>query len=197
MTMLQDIIGNTDIYLLDQILKGRYISGQKILEVGCGSGRNLKWFAQNDFELYGMDRSEEALQKVKENYPKYASNFQCGVIENLPYEKDSFHHVICSAVLHFAEDEKHFKKMFKEMVRVLQTQGSIFIRMTTDHGIKNTIQAIKGGVYYLKDDTYRFLITSKMLDELIVEHSLELLEPFKTTLVEDVRSMGTIVLQKK
>jgi len=43
-TTLKEAINGTDIYLLDQILKDRYETGDKILDAGCGKGRNLKWF---------------------------------------------------------------------------------------------------------------------------------------------------------
>ncbi len=87
-------------------------------------------------------------------------------------------------------------KMFSELIRVLKKKGTLFIRMTTDVGVTSTICNHKNGVYDLKDGSKRFLITRKMLSFLLKEHNLELIEPFKTTVVEDLRSMATIVLRK-
>jgi ubiquinone/menaquinone biosynthesis C-methylase UbiE len=99
-------------------------------------------------------------------------------------------------VLHFADDEQHFQAMFREMVRVLRPGGSIFIRMTTDAGLAHKLIPLGNGRYYLPDGSERFLLSRQMLDQLLEQYHLELLEPFKTVLVEELRSMGVVVLQK-
>lgn len=83
-------LGKVDIYVIDQILKGRYQNGQSILDAGCGGGRNLKWFYPNDFELFGIDVDIDFLVNAKQNYPKAASNFSVGTLENLPYGEKQF-----------------------------------------------------------------------------------------------------------
>ena len=55
------LLGCTDIYPIDHIMKGRYAPGDKILDAGCGDGRNMHWFVQNNFEIYGIDSSEAAI----------------------------------------------------------------------------------------------------------------------------------------
>lgn len=52
---IHDLIGDTDIYLLDQIMKGRYNANDKILDAGCGNGRNLHWFLLYNISVYGID----------------------------------------------------------------------------------------------------------------------------------------------
>ena len=111
---LSQLIGRTDIYIIDQILKERYQSGDKMLDAGCAEGRNLKWFYDNNFDIYGIDTDEERLQVAKGNYPNAAKNFIAGSIELLPYEDARFNHVLCSAVLHFAQSETQFMSMFEE-----------------------------------------------------------------------------------
>lgn len=187
-------IQKVDIYLLDQILKGRYLANEAILDAGCGGGRNLKWFLQHDFKLYGIDADKKRIAVVSEKYPKIG--FKVGVLSELPYKNEKFHHIICSAVLHFAESEEHFLAMFTELIRVLKPNGTLFIRMTTDVGVEHTAKPLQNGVYFLKDETNRFLLTRKLLQKLVATFNLELIEPFKTTVVEDLRSMSTIVLRK-
>ncbi len=187
-------IQNIDIYLLDQILKGRYLEGNSILDAGCGFGRNLQWFSKRKFDLYGIDSNEETIKEIKSIYPTV--KLVSSKIDDLPFLNEKFEHIICSAVLHFATDESHFYKMFSELIRVLKRNGTLFIRMTTDVGVTDTIYNNINGVYDLKDGSKRFLITKEMLSFLLKEHSLELIEPFKTTVVEDLRSMATIVLRK-
>ncbi|MDT0556194.1 class I SAM-dependent methyltransferase [Patiriisocius hiemis] len=188
-----DTLGNVDIYVIDQILKGRYLNGQSILDAGCGKGRNLKWFYQNDFELFGIDANSEFLLTAKQNYPKAAENLTVGTLDNLPYGENNFDHILCCAVLHFAESETHFTTMFSELIRVLKPGGMLLIRMASNIGLDGNAPEIrykengKKGTYYL---------TRERINQLIIEFSLTLLESVKTTNVQDVRAMTTLVLSK-
>lgn len=193
---LPEILGNTDIYLLDQIIKGRYQPQETILDAGCGSGRNMHWFYNNGFNLIAIDSDQEKIDLVKSIYPNQSDNFQVASLTNLPYHDNFIDHIICSAVLHFAENKEHFTAMFTELARVLKPQGSLFIRMTAIVGVESTITQLGDGVYRLKDETKRFLLTRELLDSLMKDLNLEFLEPFKTTLVEDLRSMSIIMLGK-
>jgi len=193
---LQQEIKGIDIYLLDQILKGRYEEKSVILDAGCGSGRNLKWFSENKFTMYGVDSLAARIDEVKEKYPMYSENFSVQNLDQLAFRTHFFDHVICSAVLHFASNTAHFKRMFAEMYRVLKPGGSLFIRMTSDVGIEDVVEAIEDGVYGLPDQTNRFLLTRDLLTFLENEHGFSYLEPLKTVNVNDVRCMSTLLLKK-
>jgi len=193
---LKDKIGNMDIYLLDQILKGRYLKGQIILDAGCGNGRNIKWFYNNLYTIFGVDGDVDKIEKVKKQYIEQAENFTVSLVENLPFENESFHHIICNAVLHFAENEAHFYNMFSELVRVLKPNSSLFIRMASDIGIEDKVLHLTSGIYTLPDKTERFLLTKSLLKIIIKKYYLSFLEPLKTVNVNDKRSMTTLVLQK-
>ena len=192
-----DLFGNIDIYLFDQILKERYSEGQTILDAGCGGGRNMYWFYHNDYILYTVDRNAEAIDNIKTVFPKYKDNYFVADLTNLPFENNSMDHVINSAVLHFAESTAQFLKMFSELVRVLRPGGSLLIRMTSDVGIETTVIPIGNGIFGLRDDTTRFLLTRDLLLQLLATYRVKLVEPFKTTNVADIRAMSTIVLVKE
>ncbi|MDQ2862885.1 MAG: class I SAM-dependent methyltransferase, partial [Bacteroidota bacterium] len=140
------LLGRTDIYLIDQIMRGRYMEGDKILDAGCGGGRNMHWFVQNNFDIYGIDSSEAAIINLRNEYPSLPSkNLQVAFIEALPFTDNFFDHVISSAVLHFAANAAHFKEMIGEMVRVLKPSGTLFIRMTSDIGIEDKVKLLPNG----------------------------------------------------
>jgi tellurite methyltransferase len=194
---LAPLLGNTDIYLLDQILKNRYAPPQTILDAGAGAGRNLHWFAQAGFEVYGADRDPAAVAALRQQYPDVAADrFQAAQVEALPFPEAFFHHIICCAVLHFAENEAHFGQMFGELVRVLKPGGSLFIRVATDVGLAEKMIPLGHGRFTMPDGTDRFLLTRPALESLLRQHNLRLLEPFKTVLVDDLRSMAVLVLGK-
>ncbi|SEL10045.1 Ubiquinone/menaquinone biosynthesis C-methylase UbiE [Aquimarina amphilecti] len=193
---LRSRLGNIDIYLLDQILKDRYSQNDKILDAGCGSGRNIHWFYENKFDIYAVDREIEQIAFIKSIYPNWSDKFSVSSLDKLKYENDFFDHIICSAVLHFASSTDHFNSMFSELIRVLKPSGTLFIRMTSDIGVKDKISHIHQGVYRLGDESDRFLLTQELLSSIMQNHGLSFLEPLKSTNVHDLRSMSTLVLQK-
>ncbi len=197
MVPLSQHTGNTDIYLIDQIIKGRYTPSDIILDAGAGSGRNLYWFVQQGFSVFGTDRSPEAMEWLKENYPDLPGDrFQLAPVESLPFPDGHFHHVICSAVLHFADHQAHFEEMFAELLRVLKPGGSLFIRTATDVGLENQMVPVGNDRFLMPDGSERFLLTRPVLDKLVARHHLVWLEPFKTVLVDQLRSMAVVVLGK-
>jgi tellurite methyltransferase len=194
---LKNTIGGIDIYLLDQILKERYSNKDIILDAGCGSGRNLKWFYKNGFTIYGIDKNSTGIDIVKDKYKGQKEHFSVQNLDSLNFKDEKFDHVVCNAVLHFAQNYQHFKKMFSELVRVVRKDGTIFIRIATIKGIEEHVTLISDGIYKLTDNTNRFLLTDNLLNEIKNEFNLQLLEPFKYVYVANIRSMATLVLRKR
>lgn len=188
-----NIIGDVDIYVIDQILKGRYRSGQSLLDAGCGSGRNLKWFYQNDFQIHGIDVDEHRIEDAKAVYPKGVDNFLVGKLDDLPFPENNFDHVLCCAVLHFAQNEKHFFAMFAELFRVLKNNGTLLVRMASNIGLNDNKPFVKDGV---SQEISNFYLTRDIITKLMQLYSVQLIEPIKTTNVQDIRAMTTLVLQK-
>lgn len=183
---------NVDIYLIDQILKGRISKKDRILDAGCGKGRNLRPFIENKFDFIGFDPDEERITLLKETYPEDEHRFIVSTIESYNASQ-KFNFIICNAVLHFAENEAQFDQQFAKLADLLTASGILFIRMTTTIGMN----FIETGVHQIPDETTRFLITREKIDELLEKHGLELIDPVKSTLVENLRSMTTIVAVKQ
>ncbi|AXY78613.1 class I SAM-dependent methyltransferase [Paraflavitalea soli] len=198
---LTDTFGNIDIYLFDQLLKGRYDNARKVLDVGCGGGRNLFYFLRNGFEVFGVDPNPQAVQAVKELSAALApanplENFTVCPAEKLPYNDGTFDLVICSAVLHFAKDEQHFDSMLQSIFRVLKTGGYFFARLASDIGLETLVQPVGNGRYLLPDGSERFLVNEQTLLNYTAEMG-ELYEPLKTTNVQNTRCMTTWCVRKK
>ncbi len=198
---LNHLLGNIDIYLFDQILRGRFNKSQKILDAGCGEGRNLIYFIRENYQVYGIDQNADAIgmlqylaKSISPDYP--LSRFTTGDVNSLPYSDHEFDVVISSAVLHFAENEDGFMKQFHELMRVLKQEGILFARVATLQGMETKVKSLGHGKYLLPDGSVRFLLTASLLDEMVNQHNLEFLEPLKIVIVDNQRCMGTLVLKK-
>jgi tellurite methyltransferase len=198
---LLELFGEIDIYLFDLILKNRFARNSKILDAGCGGGRNIVYFLRHGFNVFGVDQNPDAINYVRNLSKELApnnptENFRLSTIEKMPFPSESFDAVISCAVLHFAVDETHFNKMFDEMWRVLKPNGILFVRLASDIGIENLVENTDGRRFLLPDESERFLVNEKMLTDKINELRGILIEPIKTTNVQNLRCMTTLVLQK-
>ncbi len=194
--------GQIDIYLFDQLLKGRLAPGMRVLDAGCGGGRNLVFLLRQGFDVHGVDRGESALEEVLRLAARLApglppGNFRREPVEALSFPDETFDFVISSAVLHFAPDVHTFRRMVEEMWRVLAPGGVLFARLASTIGIEELVRPLGGRRYLLPDGTERFLVDAPMLIALGTDLGAELLDPIKTTLVHEQRSMTTWVLGKK
>jgi tellurite methyltransferase len=199
---LQQLYGNIDIYLFDQLLKGRFNYCQKVLDVGCGSGRNLPYFLQNGYQVYGIDPNPEAVAQVQSLAKTLAAdansakNFTVAKAEDMPFNKNTFDLAICSAVLHFANDSNHFDAMLRSIWRVLKPGGFLFTRLASDIGIEHLVTPLENSRYALPDGSERFLVNEQILLEYTDLLGGELFEPIKTTNVQNLRCMTTWCVRK-
>ena len=198
---ISEYFGEIDIYLFDQILKNRFAPPMKILDAGCGGGRNLVYFLREKFDVFAVDENADAVEYVrylvKMLAPEIsAENFQISTIEKMPFADDTFDWVLSNAVLHFAEDEKQFDAMLREMWRVLKPSGILFARLASTIGIENKVERITERRYLLPDGSERFLVDEEMLLEKTKALGGIFIEPIKTTNVQNLRCMTTWIIQK-
>lgn len=198
---LQEWFGGIDIYLFDQLLKGRLTPGMRLLDAGCGGGRNLVYFFRSGYEVYGVDESRSSIAQVRELAASLApklppDNFRVEAVEKMSFADADFDVVISSAVLHFAKDEQHWQSMVDEMWRVLRPGGIFFARLASNIGIEDQVQLIEGRRHHLPDGSDRFLVDEQMLRQTTTALGGQWLEPFKTVVVADMRSMSNWCLQK-
>lgn len=197
---LQERFGALDIYLFDQLAKGAFDERRRVLDAGCGSGRNLPYFLRHGFEVFAVDSDPRAVAAVGALVARLApslpsGNVQQAPLEALPWPDASMDAVICSAVLHFARDEEQFAGMLTEMWRVLRPGGLFFARLASSIGIEALLPRRTGRVR-LPDGTDRFVVDEETLAGWTRRlHGLPT-EPLKTTIVQQQRSMTTWCLEK-
>src|SRR5205809_1149964 len=186
MSSLQQQFGEIDIYLFDQILRGRIALGNRILDVGCGSGRNLIYLLREGYEIYAVDSDRRAIDAVRRLAAKLApallaENFRLEPIEEMSFPNGFADFVISSAVLHFARDDHHFQAMLRETWRVLKPGGLLFCRLASSIGMEDRIRPIAGRRCLLPDGSERYLVDEPLLLQLAEQLGGRLLDPLKTT----------------
>jgi tellurite methyltransferase len=198
---LQEQFGQIDIYLFDQLLRGRIGGGLRILDAGCGGGRNLVYLLREGFEVFATDEDAEAVARVQQLAATLApalpvSNFRVAPVERLPFDDAFMDVVISSAVLHFARDDDQFEAMVRGMWRVLKPGGLLFCRLASTIGIEDRVRTIRGRVGRLPDGSERYLVDEALLMTLTRDLGGVLLDPLKTTVVQNQRSMTTWVVRR-
>jgi SAM-dependent methyltransferase len=192
--------GQIDIYVFDQILRGNIAPGMRVLEAGCGYGRNLVHLLREGCEVFATDLDADGVEHVRRlsaslNTGLPAENFQVGSIERMPFPDEFADVVICSAVLHFSRNEQQFRTMLGELWRVLRPGGMLFCRLGSRIGMD--FQRLEGGLFQMPDGQHWFLVDEDMLLDLTEELNAVLVDPLKTTIVQDHRCMTTWVLRKR
>lgn len=198
---LQEQFGGVDVYLFDQLLKGRFDPSMRILDAGCGSGRNLVYFMREGFDVCGVDISPEAIAHVRSLARALAprlpeENFRREPVEKMSFEGESFDAVLSSAVLHFARDEAHWLAMMREMWRVLKPGGIFFARLASTTGVESYVEHLGGRRYRLPGGVEWMLSDVSVLRETTDSLRGELIEPLKTVVVHGARAMSVWCLRK-
>jgi tellurite methyltransferase len=198
---LQEQFGQIDIYLFDQLLRGRIAPGMRVLDAGCGSGRNLVYLMRGGYDVWGVDKDEKAVDDVRRLAASLSpalphGNFRVESIESMSFPDDFADVVISSAVLHFARDDNHFEAMLRGTWRALKSGGLLFCRLASSIGIEQQIQGIAGRRSLLPDGSERYLVDEALLVRLTRQMGGQLADPLKTTVVQNQRSMTTWVVRK-
>lgn len=198
---LKEEFGNIDIYLFDQLLRGNIAPAAAVLDAGCGGGRNLIYFLRAGFNVFAVDRDRDAVQQVRELASLYApklpqENFRVGSIESMTFPEASVDAVVSNAVLHFAKDDEQFWNMLASMWRSLRPGGLFFSRLASTIGMESRMTPVVGRRFFLPDGTERYLVDEPYLMELTRKLGGSLVDPLKTTIVQNQRSMTTWVLRK-
>jgi len=198
---LIDCFGEIDVYLFDQILRGRFTPDMSVLDAGCGSGRNLVYFLRAGFDVYGIDADGDAVATVRASAARMApdvpaDHFRVEALEDMSFANDSFDRVIANAILHFATDVPRFDAMVDEIWRVLRPGGILFARLASSIGIEDRIQPIEGRRHLIPDGSERFLVDESFLESTTSRLGGTLLDPIKTVVMPDLRSMTNWCIQK-
>lgn len=201
MSDLERQFGQIDIYLFDQLLRGRIRPGMRVLDAACGGGRNLVYLLQSGFEVFATDGDVQAVDAVRRLAAHLAptlprENFRMEPVERMSFDDHFADVVLSSAVLHFARDTSQFDAMVTEMWRVLKPGGMLFCRLASNIGMEDRVKPLGGRRFALPDGSERYLVDELILMDLTARLGGRLLDPLKTTIVQNQRCMTTWVVRR-
>ena len=113
------------------------LSGERILDVGCGIGNNLQFFREKWCSLTGVDSSVEKLEIARQKYGDRAE-FISGQAQDLPFSDDEFDIV---TIINFLEIADNPRKVVEEAIRVCR--GRVFIGFLNNYSFVGTKQRLK------------------------------------------------------
>ncbi len=197
---VQEQFGQIDIYVFDQILRGNITPGMRVLDAGCGYGRNLVHLLRAGCEIFAVDANPEGVAHVRALAAELAphlpsSNFRTGPIEKMDFASEFADVVICNSVLHFARDDAHFLAMLEELWRVVRPGGMLFCRLGSRIGMN--FERLRGNIFRINDGAEWFLVDEAALMKMTGQMNAVMVDPLKTTIVQDHRCMTTWVLRKR
>jgi tellurite methyltransferase len=201
MPNLSEQFGGIDIYLFDQLLRGRIRPGMRVFDAGCGGGRNLIYLLREGYDVFGVDADGRAIAEVRRlasvlapHLP--AGNFRAESVEAMSFPDAVADVVLSSAVLHFARDEDQFQAMLRGSWRVLKPGGLLFCRLASEIGMEGRFERLAGRRFRLLDGSDRYLVDEAALLRLTDELGGQLVDPLKTSVVQGQRCMTTWVVRK-
>lgn len=198
MPTLQEQFGGIDIYLFDQLLRGNVAKGMTIFDAGCGTGRNIAYLLREGYAVFGIDPDPAAIDAVRRLAPRVpADNFRVESVEAHSFPDRFADVVIINTVLHFARDDDHFHAMLRGSWRALKPGGLFFSRLASTIGAEGLVRRLRGRWHAMADGTERYLVDEAMLMQETNDLGAELVDPIKTTVVQNLRSMTTWVLRKR
>lgn len=197
-----DRLSGIDIYLFDQLLRGRIPRHARVLDAGCGGGRNIRYLMGAGYDVAAVDAEAGSVEAVRVmaaalNPALPASNFRREAVESLSFDDASMDVVISIAVLHFARDDAQFEAMVRAMWRVLAPGGLFFCRLASNIGMETRMAPRGGRRFLMPDGSERYLVDEALLLDWVRRLGGRLLDPLKTTIVQDQRCMTTWVLRKE
>jgi len=147
----------------------------KILDTGCGTGRDLSFLENFESELYGIDLSDGMLNIAKKNLTK--TSLIKGDYRHLPFKENSFDGILnIASLVHLPHSEK--LNALAEFYRVLKPEGILYISIQNllhpDRFVRALKYATPRGVFY--DGRYWYFPTKYEMESLVEKAGFDILD---------------------
>ncbi len=149
----------------------------RILELGCGVGRDAVYFAQCGHEVVATDGSATVIKQNKMLINQSGVTFEkLDMRQTFPYNSESFNVVYANLSLHYYSDEKT-REILKEMTRVLKLGGLLVFACKSYDSLHNTGREIEPNIIISPTGATLHLFSVNYVDELLAnEVSVEYID---------------------
>ncbi len=155
-------------YLLNFFSQIKKRKNRKILDLGCGAGRNTLMLCKLGFKVYGCDLNREMVLETRRKLPVHFKNniIICDIV-SLPYYDNFFDFVLSNGIFHNAVSFQDFEKAISETTRILKVRGSLVVNVfIMDPTLKGNLKVIpQSKKLYLTQEKLPMVLLS--LEELI------------------------------
>lgn len=114
------------------------LRGERVLDVGCGTGRHLLMFSEMGLDITGVDASPHMLG-IAQKKLGHRAELQEGLADDLPFEDNSFDIATLITTLEFVDD---VQKALQEACRVAEDR--IFLGVLNRYSFKGVERRLKG-----------------------------------------------------
>ena len=105
----------------------------KILDIGCGSGRDVQYFLDYNLNPIGIDISHEMINEAKTRVPN--GDFKKMDMRNLKFKENTFDALwACASLLHISR--KELPKVLQNLNKIIKPNGILFIALKEGEGSK-------------------------------------------------------------
>lgn len=158
----------------------------KVLDVGCGGGRNLYMLLKMGYDAYGCDFHENMVIETRNKIANVIKNDNAkkrimqADMRELPYKDNLFDYVIANGILHNVSNLEDYICSIIQLSRVLKNKGELCLNVFTANYIDNSLKQIdKTGLFKTEEGLDMFLLPSHKILEIFENHGMHLKEEKK------------------
>ena len=107
-----------------------------ILDLGCGSGNDTLYLINRGKRVISCDQSSNAIENIKMNFPEVYDTKCFNMLDEMPFDDDSFDIVIADLCLHYFRKFDTFK-ILNEIKRILTKKGCLIFRVNSINDVNH------------------------------------------------------------
>jgi len=141
---------------------------RKVLDLGCGAGRNTQFLFESDFEVFACDYYEGMVKATRNRLLKLGQDKNLALqrvikasMLNLPYKNNFFDVVLSNGVFHNVSDLEEMETALKEASRVLRKNGYLCFNLFSSNYVDPTLEKVDDDIFLTKEGLSMALISRK------------------------------------